>query len=122
MPYDNERQYPVTEGRLYSVVAMQAVTDSVEYLIHADISYPIFIPAAQFSVVHPRVPPWWVFNFWGFPNENYYRLPIARWGYSEVVMDRAHHEAVIDGHPEAEAIYLRNLGISEEFDRKTFWE
>lgn len=114
-PYD-QTTFPITEGRSYSVLGMQSTTDSVEYLIHTDTFYPSFVPAVQFSVENPRIPEWWVYRFLGYPSENLYWMPIAEWGYPEMVLEDGHCEAVIDRDPRALAIYTNYLNASRRFD------
>lgn len=113
--YEREA-FPITEGRLYSVIGMQATTDSIEYLIHADTFYPTFVPAVQFSVERAQLPDWWVYRFLGYPKENLYWMPVAEWGYPEMVMTAGHYEAVVDMEPEALSIYMGYLRSANELD------
>ncbi len=119
--YTSETQFDVEIGDEHTVYALGLFESGLIALIVSKSGIPVWYPLELFEVVSDRLPPDWVFAFFGDDKpEGLNGLPgwQARWGYREIVSSDAHLDGLIEADPEALRIFheerARRSGASDE--------
>ncbi len=110
--YSPETVFNVEIGNDYVVVGLGVFETVLLVLIRDDTGKPNWLPIGLFEFDAPKLPTGWEFALLegtaasGGETSNRW---VARWGYSELVRDASHSDALIEREPRALEVFFREL-------------
>jgi hypothetical protein len=106
-------EYPLSIGRRYWVAGMLIWETTLSLIINGDDGAPTTAPAGFFEQVPVEVPGDWSFVIGpgvGMSGSRLWENPlVAMWGYPELIEDRGHLDALLDGDSDACAVFYRRM-------------
>ncbi len=113
---DIDQNYPVTGGHEYQVLGMHLWENVLSLLVLDDRGLPCFVPAGLFALGDHVMPQHWKFGLkQGIQEEDgpgLWSNPLgAIWGYTELVSDEGHSDALLENDVGALAIFYSYLEL-----------
>lgn len=100
--YSGESQCDIAIGESYTVYGMCLEGEALLYLLVGVGGRPAWYPAVLFEVRDTTLPSSWHFAFWG--RDRSFRVK-AVWGYSELINEECHFDALSEGDRQALEIF-----------------
>jgi len=105
-------KYPLKTGENYVIYGQFVCEGIIQYLVLGTYeNLPSWYPAELFEMVENATSIEWYFKFKGYSN-----IPIAVWGYKELVLDDAHYNSLIEREPKAIEIFLKRKKEIDEME------
>ena len=109
--------YPLSIGRRYWVAGLLIWESTLSVVLNGDDGSPATAPAGFFEQLPVRMPDDWSFVVGpgiGMSGSKLWENPlVAMWGYRELVEDRGHLDALLDGDPEACGVFYSRMAAED---------